>query len=131
MFVKRNHCITVATVIFCFSIDNSALAQEKPSATLRAAIEAHGGEAKIAKTLRGTLSAKATFALAGFEGTVSWQETFELPRRYHRTIKGQLMGQDFSMEYAITDSSGWIRQNGGDAKDYKGEKATVDRNWHA
>src|SRR5262249_5331943 len=93
MFVEKNHCIMVATLVFCFSIDHSALAQEKPDATLKAAIEAHGGEAKIAKTLIGTLNAKATFTFApGMEGAVSWQETFELPRRYHRTIKGQLMG---------------------------------------
>src|SRR6266852_2702683 len=105
-------------------------AQENSLETIQAAVKAHGGEAKIAKTLKGTLSAKATFALAGFEGTVSWQETFELPRRYCRVIKGQMMGQDFSMEYAITDGSGWSRQNGGDAKDYKGEKTPVHRNWN-
>jgi hypothetical protein len=32
---------------------------------------------------------------------------------------------------ATTDGIGWIRQNGGEAKDYKGEKLPLHRNWNA
>ena len=65
-----------------------------------------------------------------FELSISWEETFELPRRYRRNIKGQVMGKDFTLEYAITGGSGWTRENGGEPKDYKGEKLKLDRCWN-
>jgi hypothetical protein len=110
----------------------AARAGEAARATVQAAIKAHGGAANIAKTLTGTLRAKAKLNLApGDETSIAWEETFELPRRYHRLIKGQLMGKGFSMEYAITDGTGWIRQNGGEAKDFKGDKLPLHRSWNA
>jgi len=106
--------------------------QETPRATIQAAIKAHGGEENLAKTLTGSLTAKATFTFAANMMTsFTWEESFELPRRYYRNLKGKFMEMDFSMEYAITDGSGWIRQNGGDPKEYKGEKMPVHRNWNA
>lgn len=114
-------CVLVATT----------QADETPRATLQRAIKAYGGEKSLAKTLTGTLLAKATMSLSpDVKSSVSWEETFELPRRYRRNIKGQLMGKDFSMEYAITDGSGWIRQNGGEAKEFKGEKLPLNRSWN-
>jgi hypothetical protein len=35
------------------------------------------------------------------------------------------------MEYAITDGSGWIRQDGGEAKDFEGEKLALSHSWNA
>jgi hypothetical protein len=106
--------------------------EETPRAIVQAAIKAHGGEANIARTLTGKVFAKVRMRAArGAEAVVSWEETFELPRRYHRRIKGQASGKDFSMEYAITDGSGWIRRNGGDLEDYRGEKAPLSRSWLA
>ncbi len=92
----------------------------------------HGGEKNLAKTLTGTLLAKAKLALPdGTEGSISWEETFELPSRYRRSIKGRVMGKDFSMEYAITNGLGWIRENGGEVRESKGEKLPLSGNWNA
>jgi hypothetical protein len=111
---------------------SAARADETPRETLQAAIKAHGGEENIAKTLTGTLLAKGKMSLApDVEVSFSWEETFDLPLRYHRSIKCQLMGKDFTMEYAVTNGSGWIRQNGGDPKEFKGEKVPLSRNWNA
>lgn len=112
-------------------ITNPVGAQQTPPATIQAAIKAHGGEENLAKTVTGSLATKSTIVLGNFEASVSWEETFELPHRYYRKISGQVMGRDISMEYAITDGSGWIRQNGGEAKEYKGEKQPLERSWNA
>jgi hypothetical protein len=98
-----------------------ARADDASRATLQAAIKAHGGKENLAKTLTGTVVAKVKMALTpDEEASVTWEETFELPRRHRRSIKGQFMGKDFSMEFAITDGSGWIRMNDGEVEDYKG-----------
>jgi len=106
-------------------------AQQTAQVTIQGAIKAHGGEENLAKTVTGSLAAKSTMALGNIETSMSWEETFDLPHRYYRKISGQLMGRDFSMEYAISDGSGWIRQNGGEAKEYKGEKQPLERSWNA
>src|SRR5579871_5298896 len=116
MFGTKPHWLRLLAALVCsLMLFATAQADETPRATMQNAIKAHGGKKNLAKTLTGTLVAKATMSLApDVESSISWEETFELPRRYRRTIKGKLMGKDFSMEYAIIDGSGWIRQNGGE-----------------
>jgi len=125
--------LTICVVLIsCFLQLSVSYADDTPRATIEAAIKAHGGEKNLALTLTGTLLAKAKFSLSPeMEATISWEETFELPRRYRRSIKGQGMGQNFSMEYAITEGNGWIRQNGGAPTDYKGEKQPLNSSWNA
>jgi hypothetical protein len=133
MLGGKHSWVGLGVLVACFPVPpRAARADDTPRATLRAAIKAHGGEENLAKTLTGTLLAKAKLDLApGVQASISWEETFELPRRYRRSIKGQLMGRDLSMEYAITEGSGWIRQNGGAAEDFKGEKLPLSRSWNA
>lgn len=110
----------------------TAWADSAPREVVKAAVKAHGGEDKIATSLTGTLLATAKVTLApDVEAAISWEETFELPRRYKRFIKGTLNGEDFSLEYAVTEGSGWIRQNGGEAKDFKGKQLPLGRRWNA
>ncbi len=118
-------------LIFCYSATGCIQSQPTPRATIQAAIKAHGGEENLAKTTTGSLAAKSTMTLANVEASVSWEETFELPHRNYRKINGKVKGRDISMEYATTDGSGWIRQNGGEAKEYQGEKQPLERNWNA
>jgi hypothetical protein len=123
--------LAALAIASCYLVSN-ARAGDSPRAKLESAIKAHGGEEHLAKTLIGTLVAKAKMSFSTeVEASITWEETFELPRRYRRSINGRLMGKDFSMEYAITDGSGWIRQNGGEAKDFKGEKLPLSRSWNA
>src|SRR5262249_1280918 len=115
----------------CYSATGCIQSQPSPRATIQAAIKAHGGEENLAKTITGSLATKSTMAFGNVEASVSWEETFDLPHPYYRHITGNVKGRDISMEYAITDGSGWIRQNGGEAKEYKGEKQPLERSWNA
>src|SRR5260370_32844235 len=100
MVSARVGSIGTIIILFCiFSVSPPLAAQEAPRTTLQAAIMAHGGEENLAKTLVGSLVAQPKFNLPS-EGTASitWEETFELPRRYHRRIQGKLI-EDFTLEY--------------------------------
>ncbi len=124
--------LALNTLMVCSCVLVShARTQETPRTTIQAAIKAHGGKENLAKTLTGTLKAKAKMWRTGDESAISWQETFELPRRYRRSIKGKFQGKDFTMEYAITEGSGWVRTNGGEIQEYKGEKQPLSRSWNA
>jgi hypothetical protein len=105
---------------------------EEPSEVVRRAIKAHEGGGKIAESLTGRLVANATFTLSPeVEGKITWEESFELPRRYKRVIKGKIQGQPFGMEYAVTKGSGWIRRGNGPAEDFKGTELPLNRSWNA
>lgn len=131
MLPKRTAWMNFFILIYWFSVTGCIQSQQTPRVTVQAAVKAHGGEENLAKTVIGSLAAKSTMALGNVEASMSWEETFELPHRYYRKISGQVMGRDISMEYAITDGSGWIRHNGGQAKEYKGEKQPLERSWNA
>lgn len=123
--------LTISLMWVCLPV-YAAHAEDTPRAIVRAAIKAHGGAENIAKTLTGMLRASGKLTLApNVESSVSWQESFELPRRHRRSITGQLMGKDFAMEYAVTEGSGWIRQNNGKAEDFKGKKLPLSSSWNA
>jgi hypothetical protein len=97
-----------------------------------AAINAHGGPHAIKTTLIGKLQAKVSLTpKPGVEALVSWEETFELPRRSRRLVKGQQAGKDFSLEYAVTQDSGWVRHDGGEALPYQARQIPVNRSWNS
>lgn len=127
----KRHFLCVLAMV-CFTSSSSVWADDSPRDIVKSAIKAHGGEEKIAATLTGSLSAKAKLSLPpAAEATVSWEEIFELPRRYKRAIKGKLNEQNLSMEYAVTGGSGWIRQNGGAVQEFKGQQLPLNRSWNA
>jgi hypothetical protein len=133
MFSTQQTWFRFSAVALCsWFLFSTAFGDDNPRTILEAAIKAHGGEKNLATTLTGTLLAKAKFSLSpDMEASISWEETFELPRRYRRAIKGSGMGQNFSMEYAITEGRGWIRQNDGPTTEYKGEKQSLISSWNA
>jgi hypothetical protein len=133
MSVPKQMSLWLNAFMMCaYASMSVARADETPRETIQSAIKAHGGEENIAKTLTGTLLAKATVSLPPAPaGSVSWEETFELPLRYRRSIKGQFAGKDENMEYAITNGNGWIRRNGGEARDFKGDKLPLNGYWNA
>src|SRR5260370_20620867 len=64
--------------------------------------------------------------------SVSWEETFQLPTRYYRRVRGKQKGKETSLEYAVTDGAGWIRQNDDQPKELKnGQKLPLYRTWNA
>jgi hypothetical protein len=133
MLVGKHIWTGPGILVVCLFMQTSAVGgDESPRATLQAAIKAHGGAEKLARTLTGTLLARGESTLAPeVRSSISWEETFELPRRYRRSIKGQFAGEEFSMEYAVTDGKGWVRQNGGEPRDYQGDKRPLSHSWNA
>lgn len=127
----RNFGLDSIQVIFCIYLICPIVQDKSPNEIIQAAMKAHGGQEKLAKTLTGSLTAKATARIGEIESTVNWQETFQLPQRYHRRIKGVYMGKEFTMEYAVTDGNGWTRHDNGPAKEIKTEKLPLKSTWNA
>jgi hypothetical protein len=105
---------------------------ESPRDIIEAAIKAHGGEERIAKTIVGKSRADVKINFPpGVESSATLEDAFELPRRYKRVIKGKANGEAFTMEYAIIDGRAWIRHNEGMPSDFKGDPQHLSRNWNA
>jgi hypothetical protein len=129
---------TFSLIVICLpAISTDVRADEKPSEIIQAAIKAHGGEQNIAKTLKGKLYAKAKFnmppigKMPAIEGTINWDEIFDIPHRYKRTITGEINGQRGFMEFVVSDEGGWIRRNNVADRDTPAQKTPVERTWHA
>jgi hypothetical protein len=87
-------------------------ADEEPKMILEKAIHAHGGQEKLALTLKGRIKAKAKGTSPPNLGfSVTWEETFELPSKYKRLIDGEFNDKPFSLEYSVINGNGWIRKN--------------------
>ncbi len=84
--------------------------EPQAEAVLERAIEAHGGASRLEQTKKGRLKAAVEGKLKGEPFQVVWEETFDLPGRYHRTVKGTVGGNVFDMTGAVAGSRGWIRQ---------------------
>src|SRR5262249_35919160 len=119
-------------IIALLGLPTHAVADEESSEIIRAANKAHGGEGNIQKIFTGSLHGKAkiTFPPAP-EITAEWDEFFELPRRYKRTINGEISGEKMSMEYVVSDKGGWIRRNGGEVQEKPPTKVTLEHSWHS
>jgi hypothetical protein len=110
---------------------NAADEDESPRDIIEAAIKAHGGADNLKKTLCGNVHAKAKLAIApGVDGTIEWEENYEVPGRYRRKMVGDVGGMPIRMEFALIDGSGWLRRNG-EVSDFKGDKSLGSKSWAA
>ncbi len=97
------------------------------------AIQAHGGEERLSKTKIGRLTAKVDGASVG-SGTfkVTWEEVFDLPRRYKRTIDGEFGGQTFHREITVNGPKGWFRQGQAAPQPFAvTDPLAIEQHWHA
>ena len=126
MIPGRSIAPLVAVGVFAAGLLATAADEgDSPRAVIEAAIKAHGGVAALNRTLCGNFTAKMTAALGpGIEGTMTFEENYELPRRYRRKVQGEEKGKKFEMEFAIDGDSGWIRRNGV-VSDYPSKSPTV------
>jgi len=89
----------------------------KVKAIIRAAIEAHGGEANFAKANRGQTTMSIDGMLQpGMTGQFVKVDTFDLPGRHKRTVKGESRGQSFDMNYVLNGDNAWVQLNGGEPR---------------
>ncbi len=96
------------------------------------AIEAHGGEARLARTKTGHIKSKMVGAYAKqSDFNVTCEETFDLPQRYRRTIEGTVNDKPIHTEYAVNGRRGWIRQGEGPPQDFPvAENFPLENHWH-
>jgi hypothetical protein len=106
---------------------------EEARAVLEKAIQAHGGEDRIARTKTGHLQANVESTIVGsgvFKET--WEETFDLPRRYRRVVDGKEGGQPFHREFVVNGTQGWERQGRDAVKVFPVTKTLPpEQHWHA
>jgi hypothetical protein len=126
MWIQR----TVGATCLLFFV-TGIQADENARSVVQQAIKAHGGEANLKKTLRGSLRGKVTAdPTPAVHSDADFEETFELPTRYRRNVKGEGNGMKFSMEYAVTDGQGWLRQGDRNPIDFKVPKLPIERHWN-
>ncbi len=105
-------------------------AAEDARALLDRAIAAHGGADRLNKTRKGRLKAKMDGADRGVPFQVTWEETFDLPQRYRRTIDRTLRDATHHLEYVIDGKKGWLREEKEPARDLPGDEETpAGRYW--
>jgi hypothetical protein len=114
-----------------FSLPRAAADEAREVVTK--AIQAHGGEARLARTTRGRVKAKVD-GFFGARGSVkaTWEEVFDLPQRYRRTLDGTNAGMPFHEENGVNGKRGWMRQGQGTPQDVLvAEPLPLGDHWHA
>lgn len=107
-------------------------ADPTPRDVLDKAIQAHGGRDAVMKTLIGKVQARATFRVPPqIDSAITWDESFDLPRRYRRTIKGVLNEAPFTMAFAVTNKGGWSRTNAGEILEFPPAEISLYTCWNA
>ncbi len=105
-------------------------AAEDARALLDRAIAAHGGADRLDKTRKGRLKAKMDGEDRGIPFKVTWEETFDLPQRYRRTIDRTLRDTTHHLEYVIDGKKGWLREENGPAHELRSDEETpAGRYW--
>jgi hypothetical protein len=105
---------------------------EEARAVLEKAIQAHGGADKLERTKRGRLKASVNGRLAGSVIQVTWEETFDLPGRFHWSAEGTAGGKAYSEEQAFDGTRGWSRQAKLPPQDIRVPKPEpLEWHWHA
>jgi hypothetical protein len=105
---------------------------EEPRAVLERAIRAHGGEARIARTKIGRIQAKVTGNFGpGGKLDATWEEIFDLPNRFRRTIEGQYGGKSIHWEFVVNGMVGWNREGEGAPQEFPvQEPVPPEGHWH-
>jgi hypothetical protein len=121
----------ISLAVFCLAVATPCIrANDDAREVVRRAVQAHGGEKNLAKTLTGRIKAEMSGELGEIRMRVQDEETFQLPPSYKRVVEGEVAGQKGRLEYAFTDGNGWLRRDGGPAQAFAGQKLPLERHWH-
>jgi hypothetical protein len=99
--------ITLSCVFF--ALVNCVQADEA-TAVLERAIQAHGGAERLERTKRGHIKAEWKGQSLGNTLQMTWEVTFDLPKRYKRKMVGTKGGKALDGESAVMGTKGWSRQ---------------------
>ena len=89
-------------------------AQDEARAIVEKAIQAQGGEAKVAKLRIMRIKAEGTAALVPGQPDLPFtiEDTWQMPGRYKSSSTFQIMGKKVAQTQVIDGDKGWIHMNG-------------------
>jgi hypothetical protein len=97
-----------------FAAASAAFAQDRARAILEKAIQAQGGEAKVAKLRTMRIKVEGTTDLVPGQPNLPFplEDTWQMPGRYKTSSTFQLQGKKFTQTQAIDGDKGWIQTDG-------------------
>jgi hypothetical protein len=123
---------SLISLVGLFLVLAPAAPAEEARVILNRAIAAHGGETRLQRTKKGHL--KAEWKGKQWNGIFeeAWEETFDLPARYRRTIDGKANGRPYHRDGAMNGIKGWLREENAAPSDIAAnELVPVEQHWHA
>jgi hypothetical protein len=93
---------------------SAAFAEDRARAIVAKAIDAQGGEAKVAKLRTLRIKVEGTTELVTGQPNLSFtiEDTWQMPNRYKTESSFQLMGKKFTQTQVIDGDKGWIQSDG-------------------
>lgn len=107
--------IELAFVFWSVVVSGSvAFADDMAQAIVEKAIQAQGGEAKVAKLRMMRIKAEGTAALVPGQPDLSFtlEDTWQMPGRYKTSFTFQIGGKKFTQIQVIDGDKGWMQMNG-------------------
>ncbi|HTU92485.1 MAG TPA: hypothetical protein VMF69_20555 [Gemmataceae bacterium] len=127
----HSYLLTCVYAFLIFLVAGTTSAEEA-RAVLDRAIRAHGGADRLERTNKGHLKGRIEGSLWNFASKVVFEETFDLPERYWRSIDGNVNGEPYHLEYAVTGTTGWIRERTDPPRAISvPEQLRAAQHWHA
>lgn len=102
-------------------------AQEDAAAILEKGIQAHGGEAKLAKVKAATWRAKGTIYGAGDPTPYTGEWALQFPAQARVILEMEINGVPIKHIRVLDRDKGWIKQNRDDAYELDDDLLTEDR----
>ena len=89
-------------------------AQEQARAIVEKAVQAQGGEAKVAKLRMMRIKVEGTAALVPGQPDLPFtlEDTWQMPDRYKTSFTFQIAGKKLAQTQVIVSDKGWIQMNG-------------------
>jgi hypothetical protein len=93
---------------------SAAVAQDEARTIVEKAIQAQGGEGKVAKLRTMRIKVEGTTELVPGQPNLPFtiEDTWQMPDRYKTTSTFQLQGKTFSQTQVINADKGWIQEHG-------------------
>jgi len=105
----------IATILSVLVVSATVVsAEDKARAILEKAIQAQGGEAKVAKlrTMRIKVEGTASFVPGQPDLPFTIEDVWQMPDQYKTSSTFQFQGQKLTQIQAIDGDKGWIQANG-------------------
>jgi hypothetical protein len=110
--MRKMHMTFVLSGLLVFA--SAAFAQDGTRAIIEKAVQAQGGEAKVAALRTMRIKIEGTTDLVPGQPNLPFtiEDTWQMPNRYKTTSTFQLMGMKFTQTQVVDGDKGWIQTDG-------------------